>query len=166
MKKLILSLVLIFLFSLSSLKIYAMAEDANKILLTSENTHVVISQSVNTSDGKYLVPKGAILGVNDVEEIRFTYLIFVQYGIEVNYSINNIKINNDIASQEIKDLFVFDFKVDIPKNHHIQLEFFDDTKAGYFMEVTVILSMDIPTEEQYLEIAGQHLSFDITFESD
>jgi len=26
--------------------------------------------------------------------------------------------------------------------------------------------MNFPTEEQYLEIAGQHLSFDITFESD
>ncbi len=166
MKKLILSLVLIFLFSLSSLKLYVIAEDANKISLTSENTHVVISQSIDTANGKYLVPKGAILGVNDVEEIEFTYLIFVQYGVEVDYFINDIEINDDIASQDVKDLFVFDFKVNIPENHHIQLEFYDDTEAGYYMEVTVVLSMNFPTEEQYLEIAGQHLSFDITFESD
>jgi len=165
MKKLITSLVLIFLFSLSSVKIYAIAEDIDELKLTTENTQIVIAQTMNSSIGKELVPKGVILGVNDVEEMTFTYTIFVQYGVQVDYSVNNIKIDNQNVSSDINDLFNFDFQVNISRNRHLQLEIFDETEAGYFMDITVVLTMNNPTESQFREISGQQLSFEITFQS-
>jgi len=165
MKKLIISLVLIFLFSLCSIKIYAIAEDINELKLTTDNTQIVVLQKANSSTGKELVPKGSILGVNDIEEMTFTYTIFIQYGVKVDYTINDIKINNQSISSDISDLFNYEFKVNIPENHHLQLEIFDKTEAGYFMEITVILTMNNPTKTQFEEIRGQQLSFVVIFQS-
>ena len=165
MKKLILSLVLIFFISLSSLKIYSYSKDMNTQYITNENTHIVISQNLETEEGKQLVPKGAILGVDDTEEMIFTYKIFVQEGMEIDYNITNIEINNEIVSSEISDLFEFEFEVDSIELDSLQLELFEGEQAGYFIEITVILSMNFPTEEQYLLVAGQELNFEISFRS-
>ncbi len=165
MKKLIISLVLIFLFSLSSVKLYVIASDVDVPKITTENNQIVFIQKMNSSIGKELVPKGVILGVNDVEEITFTYTIFVQYGVSVEYYVDDLKINDQRVSSEIEDLFNFNYKVGISSNSHLQLEIFDETEAGYFMNITVILTMDEPSEAQFHEIAGQQLSFTIVFES-
>ncbi len=165
MKKLIISLVLIFLFSLSSVKLYVMASDVDGPKITTENKQVVFIQKMSSSIGKELVPKGVILGVNDVEEITFTYTVFVQYGVSVDCYVDDIKINDQTVSSDIEDLFNFHYKVGISSNDHLQLEIFDETEAGYFMNVTIILTMDEPSEAQFYEIAGQQLSFTVVFES-
>ncbi len=163
MKKLVISLVLIFLFSLSSVKIYAIAEDLNEPKLTEDKTEIIITQRTNSSIGKELVPEGTILGVNDVEEMTFTYTVFVQYGVQVDYYISDVKINDQDISSDISDLFNFSFETRISRNRHLQLEIFDETEAGYFMNITVILTMNEPTNEQFDEIIGQELSFKVTF---
>ena len=165
MKKLFISLVLIFLFSLSSMKIYAMRDNESILFLTKGNTHELISQDIETMDGKLLVPKGAILGVNDTEEVIFKYMVFVQYGVQVEYYIDNIEINNELASSKISELFDFEFKTNVVKNDGIQIELIDGHEAGYYIEITLIITMDFPTHEQYLILGGQQLNFDIFFVS-
>ncbi len=165
MKKLFISLVLIFLFSLSSMKIYAMRDNESILYLTEGNTHELVSQDMGTTDGKLLVPTGAILGVNDTEEVVFKYVVFVQYGINVDYYIDNLEINKELASSEVSELFDFEFKTKVVKNEGIQIEFIDGHEAGYYVEISLIVTMDFPTPEQYLILGGQQLSFDIFFVS-
>lgn len=165
MKKLILSLVLIFFISLSFVRIYSYSEDLNTPQITSEKTHLLISQKLETDEGKELVPRGAILGENDTEEVVFTYIIFVQEGIEIDYYINNIEINEEIVSNDFIGLFDFEFEIDSLGSDTIQIDLFGEKQEGYYLEITLILSMNFPTYEQYFQIAGQQLSFEITFES-
>jgi len=166
MKKLFISLVLIFLFSLSSMKIYAMRDNQSILHLTEGHKHEVISQDMKTMDGKLLVPKGAILGVDDTEEVIFKYVVFVQYGVQVEYYIDNIEINDKLASSEISELFDFEFQTNVVKNEGIQIELIDGHEAGYYVEISLIVTMNFPTHEQYLILGGQQLSFEIFFESE
>jgi hypothetical protein len=100
MKKLMLSLVLIFLLPLSTFRVYSYYEDINVNTITDGNNIVIISQEMKSEDGS-LVPTGAILGVGDVEEITFNYTIFVQSGLEMDYSINDIMINGELVQKEV-----------------------------------------------------------------
>ena len=165
MKKLILCLVLIFFISLSAKRIHAYSIDSSTPYLTSENTHILVSQDMETKDGKYLVPTGAILGINDVEEIVFTYKIFVQKNVEVNYYIKNIVINSELASSEISNIFNFEFEEKSIEFDSLQTSVFDKEVKGEYIEITLIMSMNFPTAEQISSIAGKQISFEISFES-
>lgn len=165
MKKLILSLVLVLFISTSFMKVYSYYEEINTPDITESNTHILISQNMNTEDGKYLVPKGAVLGVDDTEKIVFTYEVFVQKGIKINYEIENIMINNEVVSSEITDLFEFEFEEKIYQNDILDIDIFNEDQVGYYEEITLTLSMNSPTEEQYFQIAQQQLSFEIMLKS-
>ncbi len=163
MKKLMLSLVLIFLLPLSTFRVYSYYEDINVNTITDGNNIVIISQEMKSEDGS-LVPTGAILGVGDVEEITFNYTIFVQSGLEMDYSINDIMINGELVSTDLEDLFNFEFDAQTLEYTTVQTDLLEEGQDGFFVEVTVTLSMEFPTEEQFYLIAGQELSFGITFE--
>lgn len=165
MKKLILSFVLVFFISMSTIKIYTYSKDLNTPEITKENTHILISQDMESGDGKNLMPTGSILGVNDTENITFTYTIFIQDGIEIEYYIDDIKIDSELVSQDIVDLFKFEFEINEVEDNSFQLNLFDQNQEGYYLEITLVLSMDFPNEEQYNLIANQQLSFEINFES-
>ena len=121
---------------------------------------------MRSNKGMNLVPTGVILGVNDTEEIIFTYRIFVQEGLEFNYSIQNILINNEIMSNEINDLFVFDFKLVKLETENIQVNLFENGLEGCYYEINVTLSMNMPTYEQYNLIAEQQLEFEFLVENE
>lgn len=165
MKKLILSLVLVFLLPTSAARIYSYYEDTNNLHITTESSHILLTQDMETEKGKHLVPKGAILGVDDVEEIVFTYTVFVQKDIEIYYHVYNIEIDNKLASSEISDIFIFEFEQHKIEFDGLQTKLLEEAQEGYYLEITLTLSMDFPTEEQYFLISGQPLSFDISFES-
>ncbi len=165
MKKLILSLVLIFLLPTSLTRIYSYQQDTNTPYINEENTHVLISQTMETKEGKMLVPTGAILGVGDVEEVLFTYVIFIQNGVDFNYDIENIIINDQIVSSDIENLFNFDISLSKLEDATLQLDFFETGQEGYYIEVTVVLSMNFPSREQYNQISGQQISFQVSFDS-
>ena len=163
MKKLLLSLVLVFFVALSSTRVYLYSQDLNIQQLTSENSHILISQKLESEDGKYLVPTGSILGVDDTEKMVFKYTVFVVKGMEMHLNIIDVKINNEIVSSEIIDLFIFEFEINSIKLDSLQLDLTHQKQVGYFMEITVNLTMKFPTEEQYSLIAGSDLSFEISF---
>ena len=163
MKKLLLSLVLIFFLSLSFFRIYAISEDLETDYITNRNRFILVKQNLESEEGKNLVPKGVILGVNDTEEIVFTYIVFVEDGIKIDYYIENIKINNEIASEDIADLFEFSFEIKAIQFDSIQTEVIGQRHTGFQAEITLTLTMESPSEEQFYLIANQELSFEVLF---
>ena len=162
MKKIILSLILIFFVSISTVRVYGYYDDLNTPYLSENSKSIRIVQKMSSNKGKELVPRGVILGVNDTEEIVFTYKVFIQNGISFEYYINNITINNDILSEELEDLFNFEIKIVKLEKENIQANLFDEKLEGNYYEITVTLSMNMPTEEQFYSISGQQLRFEFT----
>ena len=166
MKKLILSLILFFFVSISTARVYGYYEGSQTLHLSNDETSIKILETIRSKNGMHLVPTGVILGVNDTEEISFTYKIFIQEGIEFNYSIQNIMINDEIMANEINNLFIFEFEIVQLENESIQVNLFDSELDGNYYEINVTLSMSMPTVEQYDQIAGEQLEFTFTLENE
>ena len=166
MKKIILSMILIFFVSLSTVRVYGYIEDSSTSYISEDTATIKIVEKMSSNNGKDLVPTGAILGVNDTEEIIFTYKVFIQEGINFEYYINNIMINNEILSDDLQNVFNFSFEIKQLERENIQADLFDEKIEGNYFEITVTLSMNFPTEEQYYIIAGQQLSFEFFIENE
>ncbi len=164
MKKVILSLILIFFLSISTTRVYGYYEDSQTNFLSDTKTSLKIIDKVRSSDGMDLVPTGVILGVNDTEQIVFTYKVFVQEGIEFSYSVNNILINDEVISEDISRLFVFQYDVVKLEKESLQVNLIEAIEGSYY-KVQVTLSMNLPTYEQYSLIAGHQLEFEFTVET-
>lgn len=165
MKKLFLSMILIFFLSMSSVRVYGYYEDSQTQYLSDTETSVKIFDKIRSNNGMDLVPTGVILGVNDTEEITFTYKVFVQEGIDFNYSIQNLYIENEIMSDDINGLFNFDFEVEKLENESILVNLFESEIDGNYYEISVTLSMNLPTVDQYDQISGKQLEFEFTVEA-
>lgn len=166
MKKIVLSMILFFFVSISTARVYGYYEDSQTKYLSNDETSIKILETIRSKNGMHLVPTGVILGVNDTEEINFTYRVFIQEGIEFNYSIQNIMIKNEAMSDDINNLFIFDFEIVQLENKSIQVSLFDSELDGNYYEINVTLSMSMPTIEQYDQIAGEQLEFTFTLEND
>ena len=166
MKKIILSLVLVFFVSLSTVRVYGYYEDSQTSYLSENQKSIKILETVRSKNGMDLVPTGVILGINDTEEISFTYKVFIQEGIEFNYSIQNIMINNEIMEEDINNLFNFEFEIVKLENESIQVNLFESELAGSYYQINVSLSMNMPTVEQYDKIAGEQLKFTFTLDNE
>ena len=159
-------MILFFFVSLSTARVYGYYEDSQTQYLSKEETSIKILETIRSKNGMHLVPTGVILGVNDTEEISFTYKVFIQDGIEFNYSIQNILIKNEIMTDDINNLFVFEFEVVRLENESIQVSLFESELDGNYYEINLTLSMNMPTVEQYNLIAGEQLEFTFTLEND
>ena len=166
MKKLILSMILFFFVSISTARVYGYYEGSQTLHLSNDETSIKILETIRSKNGMHLVPTGVILGVNDTEEISFTYKVFVQEGIEFNYSIQNIMISNEIMEEEINNLFAFEFEIVQLENKSIQVNLFDSELDGNYYEINVTLSMSMPTDDQYNLIAGEQLEFTFTLDNE
>jgi hypothetical protein len=164
MKKLVLSMILIFFLSISTSRVYGYYEDSQTNYLSTSESSLKIVDKMRSNDGMDLVPQGVILGVNDTEQIVFTYKIFVQDGIDFSYSVKNILINNEVISEELNGLFVFEYNVVELEKESLQVNLLEELEGSYY-EVEVTLSMNLPTYEQYNAIAGYQLEFEFTVEN-
>lgn len=163
MKKLFFSLVLIFFVLLSSVRVYGFYQDTKITQLTEVNTHELLTQKLVTDSHKYLVPKGSILGVNDVEEVVFEYQVFVQKDFELIYQVENLTFNHANLSEDVLALFNFEFEQIIMRNDTLQTDLLIGREEGYFVKVLLTVSIDEPTYEQYQMIANQAINFDVLF---
>jgi len=164
MKKIVLGMILIFFLSISTSRVYGYYEDSQTNYLSETETSLKIIDKMRSNDGMDLVPTGVILGINDTEQIVFTYKVFVQEGVEFSYSVENILINNEILSEDLNGLFVFEYEVIKLNTETLQVNLIEDIQGSYY-EVSVTLSMNLPTYEQYNVIAGQQLAFEFTVET-
>jgi len=165
MNKLFISLVLVFFISMSSIRVYVFSKEMKHPIIATQSGHINIEKEMLTESNKLLVPKGSILGVNDTEHIVYSYIVFIKDGIELDFYIDNIEINNKFVSQDVSDLFEFEIEIKELEKSSDPLEFLNGNNDGYYVEILVILSMNSPTVDQYKLIAGQDLSFKIFFES-
>lgn len=163
MKKLFFSLVLIFFVLLSSVRVYGFYQDTKIVQLTEVNTHELLTQRLVTDSHKSLVPKGSILGVNDVEEVVFEYQVFVQRDFEMTYLVDQISLNGEIVNNDLAVLFNFDFDQVLLRSDTIQTDMLIGQEEGYLIQVILTVSMNDPTYEQYQRIANQALEFDVIF---
>lgn len=163
MKKLFFSLVLIFFVFIGSVRVYGFYQDTKITQITEVNTHELLTQSLVTEGNKNLVPEGSILGVNDVEEVVFEYQVFVQNDLEIEYYVENLTINNQEINEDFINLFNFEFNQTILEEDSIQTNILLAREDGYYVNISLTLSMNEPTYEQYQLIAGQAMSFDVIF---
>lgn len=165
MKKIILSLILIFFVSISTVRVYGYYDDINTPYLSENVTTIKIVEKMSSNKGKELVPNGVILGINNTEEIVYTYKVFIQNGISFEYYISNITINNEMLSKDLEDLFNFEIKIEKLEKENIQASLFDEKLEGNYYEITVTLTMNMPTEEQFYSISGQQLRFEFVVQT-
>lgn len=163
MKKLFFSLVLIFFVFIGSVRVYGFYEDTKITQLTDVNTHEILTQNLVTDSNKNLVPKGSILGVDDVEEVVFEYQVFVQKNLEIDFLAENLTINGEEINEDLLSLFNFDFEQVILQDESIQTGLLDGREDGYFTKITLTVSMNNPTYNEYKLLAGQAINFDVLF---
>ena len=164
MKKLLISLVLIFFISISTMQAYAYYEDANTHYVTEEHRELLLTQKMVTEEGKRLVPKGSILGVDDTEEVVFEYKVFVQNGLELNVEESNLRFNG-LKNEEVEALFDFSYDSKILNQDNLHTNLFEASEEGYFVQVTLTVSMNTPSVGQYQSIANTVFTFDVLFQS-
>ena len=164
MKKLLISLVLVFFISISTMKAYAYYEDANTDYITEEHPQVLLSQKMMTEAGKRLVPSGSILGVNDVEEVVFSYRVFVQDGLKLEVEESNILFNGQELGV-VQDLFNFDYSISVLEEDALHTNLFEASEAGYFVEVVLRVSMENPSLEEYEMVANKAMTFEVIFQA-
>ncbi|QWC00166.1 hypothetical protein KHQ88_00965 [Mycoplasmatota bacterium] len=163
MKKLLFSLVLMFFVFIGTVRVYGFYQDTKVTQLTEVKTHQLLTQNLMTDNDKNLVPKGSILGVNDTEEFVFEYQVFVQKDLEIEYTVNDIRINQEEVNEDISNLFNFDFEYELIKEDSIQTQLLTASQEGYFVKITLTVSMSEPTYQQYQLIANQAMNFDVLF---
>ena len=123
-------------------------------LVFSENvaySHTSRVVSLSAPTGKRLVPVGAVLGVNDVNEVNYTFNADVKSGEELEVFAHNITFKNgNTIYENVEDLLVFEYDI-------LRVS---DTEAL----VTVTVSLRMPSNEYELSIIkGSQVSFELLF---
>lgn len=106
---------------------------------------------LSTPSGKSLVPKGTILGTNDVDEIEISYLVEIGENTELNVFIEDVIIqkNNNKVSDD-QDSLSFDF--DIEKISESQAE------------VRILINLNMPKDKEHYDlIKDSTISFVVVF---
>jgi hypothetical protein len=117
-----------------------------------------------TEEGKRLVPSGSILGVNDVEEVVFSYRVFVQDGLELDVKESSILFNGQEVNT-VEDLLHFDYEISILEEDALHTNLFEGSESGYFVQVVLRVSMDQPSQDDYNLVAGKAMTFEVIFTS-
>lgn len=123
-------------------------------LLYSENvaySHTSKVITLSAPSGKRLVPVGAVLGVNDVNEVVYSFNVDVSEGNTLEVLANNITFKNETMTySDVSDLLLFDYEIVM----------ISETKA--MVKVTVGLRMPV-TEYELSVIQGSQVSFQLLF---
>lgn len=123
-------------------------QEFTDVLEMSETSKI---QKLFTPSGKTLVPEGAILGINEVDTILFTYLVDIDTEHTLDVSLDDVIFLKD--NFEYKDLDSF-------LNVEITIENLNDSQALVFVQV----SLNMPeTQTQYDTICGSDVSLVLNF---
>lgn len=122
--------------------------DFNNVQTLSETSKI---QSVSAPEGKRLVPRGAILGMNDVDEVYFTYFVEVESGKSLEVSVSRAFFSkNNSVFEDSYNLLAFEISVDMT-----------DTETA---EVTVCVYLNMPDSQEVANmIVGSSASFELYF---
>ncbi|XMB72878.1 hypothetical protein RJI07_02955 [Mycoplasmatota bacterium WC30] len=108
-------------------------------------------QFLSAPSGKTLVPSGAILGVNDVDVVIYTYLIDIEIGHTLDVAIGKVSLTKDTETYN---------DVDEVLSSSYEIEMLNETQA----KVAISVYLNMPdTEEQYNLVMGSSASFQLVF---
>ncbi len=106
---------------------------------------------LSAPSGKRLVPVGAVLGVNDVDHVEYTFEVAVEEGCTIDVLLTNVIIQNEMDTfQQVDDMLVYEYDV----------EMINSLRAV----VTITVSLRMPTSvEERSMLQGSKVSFQILF---
>lgn len=113
-----------------------------------ENEEIVINRTLSHNSNKRLIPTGAVLGINDIDEVVFMYEVNINENDDLKLFVEtqNVLIGN---SSELSRFINFDIKINNENNCY---------------KVKVLLSLNMPANEvEYNSIINQQISFSIVF---
>ncbi|MFW5841804.1 MAG: hypothetical protein ACOCU2_00805 [Bacillota bacterium] len=106
-----------------------------------------IYQVVSTDPGKHLVPKGSILGANDIDHINYSYTINIENHTDFNEDTIDIALISDVSpTVNVNHLFDTEIEVSI-----------DDGATQAVITVSVYLNA-IETQEDYEILTSQAIN--------
>ncbi|XFA98779.1 hypothetical protein ACAG96_07865 [Candidatus Izemoplasma sp. B36] len=124
------------------------AQFAEVIALSQEST----TTRLTSPSGKRLVPKGAILTGEDIDEIEVQYLVEMKENCKLNVYVKDVffKKNNEIFRDD-RDSLSFNFDI----------EEINESQA----RVTVLVQLNMPKDKDHYElIKNSSISFNLVFD--
>ncbi len=131
-------------------KVWQKEDDSIKFNNLNQLTKTVDITRIDVPDGKNLVPKGAILGVNDVYTIRYSYVVETDTKESIDVKLNNVILKNSDGIYVGDDMLSMVYSVKpIDENHQI---------------VNIDISLNEPeTQSQYDLLKDSNISFQFVF---
>jgi hypothetical protein len=160
MKKILLVLVLIFILLGTSQKVISFFEEETEVVLHENNSLYQLNVTTN-SDTSRLIPRTALLGVNDTYEIVYKYEIYVEDNVDLLSEIKDLQIlDSSLKAQKINDLFDFEISFEHIENQKITTSSNGEEVNAHLVKIYVRIAMnDLKDRTLYTEIAGKTLNF-------
>ena len=160
MKKMLLVLVLIFILLGTSQKVISFFEEETEVILHEQNSIYQLNVTTN-SDTSRLIPRTALLGVNDTHEIVYKYEIYVEDNVDLLSEIKDLQIlGSSLEAQKINDLFNFDIEFEHLHDEQITQKVNGEEVIAHLVKIYVKVSMnDVKDYTTYQEINGKQLNF-------
>ena len=117
-------------------------------LTLEENEIVEVKRTLSHDPSKRLIPKGAILGVDDVNQVVISYLVTLDdsQDLTLDVRVNNLLIGNSP-----------DY------NHLINIDIIQNNENNNY-KVEAILTLNMPANEsEYKAIVNQVITFSLVF---
>lgn len=160
MKKILLVLVLIFILLGTSQKVISFFEEETEVILHEENSlyHLKVT---TREDSNRLIPRTALLGVDETHEIIYKYEIYVEDNVDLLSEIKDLQIlGSSLEAQKINEVFDFEIEFEHFQDEQISSKVNGETIEAHLVKVYVKLSMnDIKDYTTYQEIAGKSMNF-------
>jgi len=160
MKKMLLVLVLIFILLGTSQKVISFFEEETEVILH-ENNSLYQLKVTTREDSNRLIPRTALLGVDETHEIIYKYEIYVEDNADLLSEIKDLQIlGSSLEAQNIKEIFNFDIEFEHHKDQQIYTKVNGEEITAHLVKVYVKLSMnDIKDYTTYQEINGKSMNF-------
>lgn len=165
MKRVVISLVLIFLLFSSTSVVYAQVRDQEDNYLDSISEFYLVDEQLVSPEGSTLVPVGAIRAVNDVYYIEYEYEVIVKEGMNINIMIDDLVFTNNLVSdQELQSTFQFEIIEEVVETVEYHDHFLSEEVDANRVNVRVRVSMVEPeTYELFTKLINGSLNFEVYF---
>ena len=154
MRPLLVSFFVFFLMLLGTNYVYQNWLENDSNLEYSDNvaySHASKVITLQAPSGKRLVPMGAVLGMNDVNTVEYSFKINIDAGESLSvYAKNVLFVQNNQSYTNYEELVDFNYEI----------EMINATEAL----VKVFVNLNMPSnEEEYLVMKGSTVSFEVVF---
>jgi hypothetical protein len=140
MKNIVAASAIVFLFIINIFIYIRWTDNTAYSSIINLNGYIIMDVSNNLEEGQRLRPQNSFLSINEVDEVIYTYTVYVKNNLEIDALINNVILNYadsnkmdeaELISTEILSMNIID--------HH-----------SYYYVVTIDISLTIrpPVNEQ------------------